>query len=98
MTVTLTKQPSPVDKVGGSPATTSIPVNRDARLKALRRQLDTRILVLDGAYGTTIQNHELDEAGFRGDRFPAAPLSSALALPPLRCSPHPGSSKTLTEV
>ena len=42
---------------------------RAERIAALRRQLDTRILVLDGAFGTTIQNHKLDEAAFRGDRF-----------------------------
>ncbi len=28
-----------------------------------------RILVLDGAMGTTIQTYSLDEAGYRGDRF-----------------------------
>ena len=31
--------------------------------------LKERILVLDGAMGTLIQRYELDEAGFRGDRF-----------------------------
>jgi 5-methyltetrahydrofolate--homocysteine methyltransferase len=45
------------------------PEDRAARLASLRRQLESRILVLDGAYGTTIQDHHLDEAGFRGDRF-----------------------------
>ena len=37
-----------------------------ARLEAL---LDERILVMDGAMGTMIQRHRLDEAAFRGDRF-----------------------------
>ena len=37
-----------------------------ARLEAL---LDERILVMDGAMGTMIQRHALDEAAFRGDRF-----------------------------
>ena len=37
-----------------------------ARLEAL---LDERILVMDGAMGTMIQRHGLDEAAFRGDRF-----------------------------
>ena len=37
-----------------------------ARLEAL---LDERILVMDGAMGTMIQRHRLDEADFRGDRF-----------------------------
>jgi len=33
----------------------------------LRRELERRILVLDGAMGTAIQRLGLDEAGFRGD-------------------------------
>jgi 5-methyltetrahydrofolate--homocysteine methyltransferase len=37
-----------------------------ARLTALLRE---RILVLDGAMGTMVQRHRLDEAGFRGERF-----------------------------
>ncbi len=37
-----------------------------ARLEAL---LDERILILDGAMGTMIQRHGLDEAAFRGERF-----------------------------
>ena len=37
--------------------------------KALRELLDQRILVLDGAMGTMIQSHHLDEAAFRGERF-----------------------------
>jgi 5-methyltetrahydrofolate--homocysteine methyltransferase len=36
---------------------------------ALRALLDRRILVLDGAMGTMIQNHRLTEAGYRGARF-----------------------------
>ncbi len=31
--------------------------------------LDQRILFLDGAMGTMIQRHKLDEAGYRGERF-----------------------------
>jgi 5-methyltetrahydrofolate--homocysteine methyltransferase len=37
-----------------------------ARLTALLRE---RILVLDGAMGTMVQRHQLDEAAFRGARF-----------------------------
>ncbi|SVD78017.1 uncharacterized protein METZ01_LOCUS430871, partial [marine metagenome] len=37
--------------------------------KVLRELLDQRILVLDGAMGTMIQSHQLDEAAFRGERF-----------------------------
>jgi 5-methyltetrahydrofolate--homocysteine methyltransferase len=37
--------------------------------KTLRELLAQRILVLDGAMGTMIQSHKLDEAAFRGRRF-----------------------------
>ncbi len=40
---------------------------RDGSL--LRRELDRRILVLDGAMGTMIQAQGLDEAAFRGERY-----------------------------
>jgi 5-methyltetrahydrofolate--homocysteine methyltransferase len=36
---------------------------------ALRRLFDSRIAVLDGAMGTMIQGHGLEEADFRGKRF-----------------------------
>ena len=39
------------------------------RLAALRDALAARILVLDGAMGTMIQRHELEERDFRGERF-----------------------------
>jgi 5-methyltetrahydrofolate--homocysteine methyltransferase len=42
---------------------------REERIRALRRLLDERIVVLDGAMGTMIQRHRLDEAAFRGTRF-----------------------------
>ena len=35
----------------------------------LKQLLATRILVLDGAMGTMIQTHKLDEAAYRGERF-----------------------------
>ena len=35
----------------------------------LRELLERRILILDGAMGTMIQRHRLDEAAFRGERF-----------------------------
>ncbi len=40
--------------------------DRTDELQALLKQ---RILVLDGAFGTMIQSYELDEAGYRGERF-----------------------------
>jgi 5-methyltetrahydrofolate--homocysteine methyltransferase len=42
---------------------------REERIAALHRVLETRILVLDGAFGTMIQSYGLDEAGYRGRRF-----------------------------
>ena len=42
--------------------------NRD-RVEALLRLLPERIVVLDGAMGTMIQTHSLDETGYRGQRF-----------------------------
>ena len=42
---------------------------RAARVAAFRRLLTERILVLDGAMGTMIQRHRLDEAAYRGTRF-----------------------------
>lgn len=37
--------------------------------KALDKAAAERILIIDGAMGTMIQAHNLDEAGYRGDRF-----------------------------
>ncbi|MEX2548321.1 MAG: methionine synthase, partial [Chloroflexota bacterium] len=42
---------------------------REKRIALLPGLLRERILVLDGAMGTMIQRHELDEAAFRGERF-----------------------------
>jgi 5-methyltetrahydrofolate--homocysteine methyltransferase len=42
---------------------------RDARREQLLVELSERILVMDGATGTLLQGYQLDEAGFRGDRF-----------------------------
>ena len=57
------------------PTTPKPPPNqRAARIAALKPLLDQRILVLDGGYGTLIQEHRLDEAGYRGDRFADWPV------------------------
>jgi len=45
------------------------PEIRAERIGALKKALESRILVIDGAMGTMIQDQKLDEAGFRGDRF-----------------------------
>ena len=39
------------------------------RTELLEKQLKKRILILDGAMGTMFQSYELDEEGFRGERF-----------------------------
>lgn len=44
-------------------------MERPARIAALKDALEKRIIVLDGAAGTFIQGYELDEAGYRGERF-----------------------------
>jgi 5-methyltetrahydrofolate--homocysteine methyltransferase len=39
------------------------------RIRSLERALAGRILLLDGAMGTMVQQHKLDEAAVRGERF-----------------------------
>ncbi len=41
----------------------------NSRAAALRQLFAERIVILDGAMGTMIQQHRLDEAAFRGERF-----------------------------
>jgi 5-methyltetrahydrofolate--homocysteine methyltransferase len=43
------------------------------RTDELRALLERRILILDGAMGTTIQGYRLSETDFRGERFAASP-------------------------
>lgn len=42
---------------------------REQRIKALHKAAAERILVIDGAMGTEIQNYKLGEAEYRGPRF-----------------------------
>jgi len=42
---------------------------REQRIQQLHASLKQRILLLDGAMGTMIQRHKLDEAAYRGERF-----------------------------
>jgi 5-methyltetrahydrofolate--homocysteine methyltransferase len=42
---------------------------RRTRIERLRKLLEERIVFLDGAMGTMIQEHRLDERGYRGERF-----------------------------
>jgi 5-methyltetrahydrofolate--homocysteine methyltransferase len=64
-------------KDGSAPRATAVPfgiapadeTERRERVKRLKGLLDERIVLLDGAMGTMIQQHKLDERAFRGDRF-----------------------------
>jgi 5-methyltetrahydrofolate--homocysteine methyltransferase len=44
-------------------------MTRAQRTAALHKAAGERILIIDGAMGTMIQEHKLDEAGYRGERF-----------------------------
>ena len=44
-------------------------MKRKPSYAALEAAAKERILIIDGAMGTMIQRHKLDEAGYRGDRF-----------------------------
>jgi 5-methyltetrahydrofolate--homocysteine methyltransferase len=46
-----------------------------ARIRHLRRSVEQRILVLDGAMGTMFQSYELGEDDFRGERYADHPVS-----------------------
>ena len=41
---------------------------------SIQKDLEKRLLVLDGAMGTMIQNHQLEEADFRAKRFESHPM------------------------
>src|SRR5690348_8141849 len=57
--MTVLQRPIDIDKVIMS-------ISHESSIEAL---LHERILVLDGAMGTMIQQHKLDEAAFRGEQF-----------------------------
>ena len=44
-------------------------MTRAKRIAALKTALAERVVVLDGAMGTMIQQHPLEESDFRGERF-----------------------------
>ena len=48
---------------------TTLPWLHPDRVAPLEQALRERILILDGAMGTMLQGHALDESGFRGERF-----------------------------
>ncbi len=47
----------------------NLPWQDPVRVAALEAALAQRILLIDGAMGTMIQRHELEEADYRGERF-----------------------------
>ena len=47
----------------------NLPWKNPERVAKLEHALAHRILVIDGAMGTMIQRHELQEADYRGERF-----------------------------
>jgi 5-methyltetrahydrofolate--homocysteine methyltransferase len=51
------------------PSTGVLPWLHPERVAKLESALAERILVIDGAMGTMIQRHELEEADYRGERF-----------------------------
>ena len=71
------------------------PSHRPDATEELTDLLRDRILVLDGAMGTMIQGHRLDEAAYRGERFadvrrrPRRRQRPALADQPRRHPRHP---------
>ncbi len=46
---------------------------KDGMKKDVAKEARTRVLVLDGAMGTMIQRYNLDENGYRGERFSSFP-------------------------
>ena len=47
----------------------ALPWLHPQRVASLEAALRQRILILDGGMGTMLQGHQLDESGFRGERF-----------------------------
>ena len=52
-----------------APQPSTLPWLHPERVEKLYAALSRRILVIDGAMGTMLQSYELDESGFRGERF-----------------------------
>jgi 5-methyltetrahydrofolate--homocysteine methyltransferase len=53
---------------------TSLPYRNPGQVERLQQRLAERILLFDGAMGTMIQAHCLEEADFRADRFVGHPM------------------------
>ncbi len=65
-------------------------VDRDHRIAALRAHLARRILVLDGAMGTSIQAHDLDAADFGGPELEGCNENLVLTRPDVIRGIHEG--------
>jgi len=48
-----------------------LPWQNPQRAALLQQQMQQRVLIIDGAMGTMLQEHELSEADYRGERFAA---------------------------
>jgi 5-methyltetrahydrofolate--homocysteine methyltransferase len=44
-------------------------MNETQKIKSLRESLEKRIIIIDGAMGTTVQRYKLQEEDYRSDRF-----------------------------
>ena len=47
---------------------------------ALKKAANERILIIDGAMGTMIQQHKLGESHYRGERFRITPRTSRATM------------------
>lgn len=70
-TANTSHKPHNPDNFNLTPPTSSFPYKEQqiANAKLIREQLAKRILILDGAMGTEIQNYKLEEADYRGAEF-----------------------------
>src|SRR4030095_15388791 len=47
----------------------SYTLEKELHMKQIKKLLEERILIIDGAMGTMIQQYKLSEADYRGERF-----------------------------
>ena len=63
--ISINEKPLSVSKPDGKTKNTSV----NSHMTSIREELDKRILVIDGAMGTMIQQYKLEEKDYRGKRF-----------------------------
>ena len=56
------------------------PVKKTVAFEQLDKMFEERIVLIDGAMGTNIQDYKLDENDYRGERYKVRPCDSAAAL------------------